>query len=157
MLGKSLTEPLVAKRRDGLLQQIYDLGIELPDGAIEVIAADGLARWVENYPALAADPLLGGIGPVGQTFHQWASSNRHASNWTTSDSREGHIDDIRKLITGDGQRDLHIDGVSGLGKTRLVMEALRGQDYEQLVVYAQAADQFPSDVLPRWKRKGERP
>lgn len=147
VLGKSLNAQLLANRRNALIEKAKDLGITVADGAIEVLGADALARWSERYPALAVSPLLGGIGPGGQTFEQWSSSNRHASNWTPSENRDRHLEDLRNIVTTGDQLDIHLVGVSGLGKTRLVMEALRGQPYEALVVYSPSADAFPVATL----------
>lgn len=67
------------------------------------------------------------------------------TTWAPSASRDREIAALRHVIEDpNGQADVHVDGFSGLGKTRLVMEALRGRPYEPLVVYVSAADQFQS-------------
>lgn len=149
VLGVTLTSTKLTNRRKALREKAAELGITLEDDTLEVITADGLARWAEKYPALSASRVLDGIGHVGQPFDEWSKSNRHASTWISSDSRDAEIDDIRSVISGADQFDLHIHGVSGTGKTRLVMEAVREQPYESLVLYAPAADQFPVAVLGR--------
>ena len=147
VLGASLTPTKINKRRIALIEAAGELGIARADQVIDVVTADGLARWVEQYPALAVSPVLRGIGHIGQTLDEWSRSKLHATVWVTSTSRETQIDAIRQVISGNEQLDLHVDGESGLGKTRLVLEALRGQPYEAIVIYAPAADQFPVAVL----------
>lgn len=154
VLGDSMTSAKIANRRNALREKANELGISLEPDSIEVIGADGLARWVEQYPALAVSPLLGGAGFVGQTFEEWSRSRRHQGEWITSESRQNAIDGIRQVLEGDSQRDIHIDGVSGLGKTRLVLEALRGHALEPLTVYAPAADDFQSPTLALLQAQG---
>ncbi|GAA3310881.1 hypothetical protein [Arthrobacter ramosus] len=147
VLGASLTSTKIDKRRNALIETAVELGIAGADKVIDVVTADGLARWAEQYPALAVSPVLRGIGHIGHTVDEWSRSKLHATSWVTSTSRETQIDAIRQVISGNEQLDLHVDGESGLGKTRLVLEALRGQPYEAIVIYAPAADEFPVAVL----------
>jgi hypothetical protein len=147
VLGDSITSAQTTNRRAALRDMAQGMGIALVDDSIEVIGADALARWVQQFPALAVAPFLGGLGYVGQTFGEWSSSGRHQGEWTPSESRQRAIDGIRHVVESDSQRDVHVDGVSGLGKTRLVMEALRGHAFEPLCLYAPAADQFQASTL----------
>jgi len=142
VLGTTLTPQKIAKRREALVRAAQELGIALADDSIEVLNADNLAEWVENYPGLAVNSVLRGTGAIGQSFEEWARSHQHQTTWVASPIRDAQIQDVREVITGSGQLDVHITGVSGLGKTRLVMEAVRGQQFEPLVVYAPSADQF---------------
>ena len=154
VLGDTLTSAKIANRRTALREKAQELRIALADDSIEVIGADGLARWVEQYPALAVSPFLGGTGYVGQTYEEWSRSRRHQGEWTPSDSRQRAIEGIRQVLESESQRDIHIDGVSGLGKTRLVLEALRGHAFEPLTVYAPAADDFQSPTLAQLQAQG---
>ncbi|WP_294180657.1 hypothetical protein [uncultured Schumannella sp.] len=154
VLGASLTSAKLAARRAKLIEAATELGIADPESKIEIVAADRLAGWIEEYPALAVSPLLRGTGVIGQTLDEWSRSNRHATSWVSSDDRDNKIEAIRNLVSGSDPLDLHLDGVSGLGKTRLVLEALRGQDCEPLVVYSLAADSFPVTVLSQLQSQG---
>lgn len=153
-LGASRTSAMITARRNALVEAATDLGIAVADGMIEVITADSLAGWIEQYPALAVSPLLRGTGAIGQTFDEWSRSNRHTTTWVTSPDRDAQIQALRETISGGTQIDIHLDGVSGLGKTRLVLEALRSQPYEAIVVYSLAADSFPVTVLSQLQAQG---
>ncbi len=147
VLGASLTSQKIRARRDALISAAQDIGINLIEGQIEVLAADGLARWVEKYPSLAVSPMLGGMGQVGQGFDQWSQSIRHSTVWVSSEERDAELADVRRLVEEGQQVDLHVDGASGLGKTRLVLEAMRSEAFERLVVYIGASDAFlPSTI-----------
>lgn len=147
VLGASLTSKKATARRKALILAAKNASIDVIEGQIEVLAGDGLARWAETYPSIAVSPILGGIGHVGQEFEQWSESIRHSTVWVTSADRDAEIADVRQLVSGGEQVDLHVDGASGLGKTRLVLEAMRGEPYEHLVVYVGASDAFLSSTI----------
>ncbi|MFJ3035717.1 hypothetical protein ACIPC2_15010 [Curtobacterium pusillum] len=147
VLGASLTSKKVKARRDALVDAAVSAHISIGEGQIEVLAGDALARWAEQYPSIAVSPILGGIGHVGQGFDQWSQSIRHSTVWVSSTERDAEIADVRKLVESGPQVDLHVDGASGLGKTRLVLEAMRGEAYESLVVYVGASDAFFASTI----------
>lgn len=147
VLGVSLTSAKIDSRRRALVAAARGAGITPAVSAIDVIGADALARWAEQYPALAVSPVLRGAGHIGQTFDEWSRSQLHQTLWVQSPTRHALMETVRDVVSGNEQLDLHIDGESGLGKTRLVLEALRGQACEAIVVYAPAADQFPISFL----------
>lgn len=147
VLGASLTAAKMAARRAKLLEAAQELGIDDAASRIEVLAADTLARWIEEFPSLAVSPLLRNTGVIGQTFEEWSRSIRHTTLWVSSPERDAQIATLRSAIVGGAQLDIHLDGVSGLGKTRLVLEALRGESYEPIVLYSAAADSFPVTAL----------
>lgn len=147
VLGATLASTKVAARKTALVEMAAELGIPNADARIEVLTADHLADWIEKYPALAVSPLLHGTGVIGQTLDEWSRSNRHMTTWISSEERDANIATLRNIVAGGIQLDVHIEGVSGLGKTRLVLETLRGQSCEPIVVYSPAADSFPVTVL----------
>jgi hypothetical protein len=113
----------------------------------EVLNASGLAEWAGEHPALAASPLLRGMGHVAQPFRVWSAQYEATGPWVDTPSRSAMIDEIRKFVVRSDPPDLHVEGVSGLGKTRVVLEAIRGQDFESLVAYMYTADVLPSTLI----------
>ena len=154
VLGASLTSAKIDERRDALKAAVRNLKIDGAEDRVDVISADALARWIEQYPALAVSPLLRASGVIGQTYEGWSNSIRHATAWVSSQERDDVIASLRKTVESATQHDVHVDGVSGLGKTRLVLEALRGMPYEGIVVYCAAADSFPVSVLTQLEMQG---
>jgi hypothetical protein len=154
VLGASLTSAKIAARRAKLIEAATGLGIANAASKVDIIAADRLAGWVEEFPALAVSPLLRSTGVIGQTFDEWRRSIRHATAWVSSPERDAQIATLRATVSGGTQLDVHLDGVSGLGKTRLVLEALRGEDCEAIVVYAADSDSFPVTVLTHLQSQG---
>jgi hypothetical protein len=149
VLGASLTADKVKRRRNALIQEAEQLGIVLKDDSIDVMTADSLAAWAEEYPALAVWPPLGGIDYGAIPFENWSASNNHATTWVPSESRADVQQAIRDLLTVDTYLDMRVMGVSGMGKTRLVMETLREADRQPLVVYLPSADLVAAQTLNR--------
>ncbi len=144
----------VADRRKAIMEELATQGITTAAGDVEVLIADNVARWAEEFPALAVNPLIGGTGQFGLTFDQWSRSSGHTTSWFSSAARDAQIDEVRQIINGRVSQDVHLDGDSGLGKTRLVMEAARGQEWEPILLYVPAADDFPVSSLTHIQGQG---
>ncbi|WP_286932958.1 hypothetical protein [Microbacterium sp.] len=153
-LGRSLTPAKIAKRKAALEDAARSVGITVDAGTIEVLNADHLARWAEVYPAVAISPLIRGIGIIGQTFDEWSASVSHKTTWVASEARDKQIESLQEAIQSGDESGVHVEGVSGLGKTRLVMEALRGQPNQGLVIYVPSEDQFTPAVLSQLQTQG---
>lgn len=149
MLGAASNDRKIRDRRAALVEKATELGIPNADQRIEVLDANSLARWIEEHPTLAVSPLLGGIDTVATNFAGWAASNRHNTKWVSAASRDDLRTEIATIITGQSQLDLHIEGPSGLGKTRAVLEAFRGTPFESVVLYVNAADDLDPSLIPR--------
>ncbi len=154
VLGKSITPQQVDERRQALEATADELSIERFADQFEVLNGDRLARWAEEFPAVASSPIIRGMGIIGQTFEEWSNSVVHRTAWVPSPSRTSQIEALRNAIQSGDELGIHVEGVSGLGKTRLVMEALRGQDNQALVVYIPSEDQFEPVVLSLLHQQG---
>lgn len=154
VLGRSLAPNLIATRKARLEKVARAFGVKVIPGRIEVLAGDSLARWAEEFPAVASSPSIRGMGTIGQTFGEWSDSVSHTTTWVPSEAREKQIVDLREAIQSGDESGVHVEGVSGLGKTRMVMEALRDQPNEALVVYVPSEDQFPPAVLNHLQTQG---
>lgn len=147
VLGADINSAQVGRRRDALRDEASKLGIKLTDDSIEVLNASDLAEWAQSRPSLAVSQLLGGIRGSAEDFNEWATSGGSATQWIETPERQGVIDAVRNVVGTSRQAALHVEGVSGLGKSRTVLEALRGQSYEALVVYVRVADTFPANLI----------
>jgi len=154
ILGVSLPANQIASRKAAIEEKLVELGISVQADTVEVLTADHLARWTEDFPALAVSPLLSGVDRPGQTFDEWSRSIRHTTTWVSSAERDQQIAELRDIVMNGQQVDVHLDGVSGLGKTRLALEAVRGQSFEAVVVYAPWADQFPVAYVNQLQAQG---
>lgn len=154
VLGRSLTPEKIATRKEALEDAVRSLGIAIEADTIEVLNADHLARWAEVYPAVAISPLIRGIGIIGQTFDEWSASVSHKTTWVASEAREKQLESLQEAIQSGDESGVHVEGVSGLGKTRLVMEALRSQPNQALVIYVPSEDQFTPAALSHLQTQG---
>jgi hypothetical protein len=149
VLGKAMEPYLVSDREKLLREKAGSLGYNATDDRIIVVDGNQLARWVEKYPSLAVSRLLKGIGQSAAIdFASWTNKQPHQSSlWIPSPPR----DDLRNTVLtflGQSERlDLRIEGASGVGKTRGVLESLRGSKYEQLILYVGSGDDFNASTI----------
>lgn len=102
----------------------------------------------------AVSPLLGGIAHVAVNFAAWSASTGLTETWAANSSAVEVAVAVDKLVSGTDAVALHIEGVSGMGKTRAVLEALRGKSCEPLVAYVHAADALPPNLVYQPHRQG---
>jgi hypothetical protein len=138
-LGAALTDKKLAKRLKALREQAVVDGLPDDGATFAVLDANMLARWATQHPAIALSPLFRGMGPLVMGFDAWSRSIAHRSSWTADPDRQVQLTAIRSAISDPAVKDLRVEGDSGVGKTRLVMEALRGSEFSSLVVYLQQA------------------
>jgi hypothetical protein len=153
VLGADLTDTQVRNRRVALEEEAAELGIDVQFGMFQILNGSDLAAWTEEHPALAVSPLLHGIDNVAHPFAEWSASNRLTGPWVDAPSRDSITEAVREFVTGSNMVDLHIEGVSGIGKTRAVLEAIRGQDFEPLVAHVYAADVLPPTLIHQLQTK----
>jgi hypothetical protein len=142
VVGKALTPQKVEARRKALLEEAAVLGLSTDPERYRVYDANLLAAWLSEFPALAVRQLLGGGQGGAYDFEYWSSLQWHQWAWTATAARDAEIAQIRADLDAGRPVGLRVSGVSGLGKTRLVMEALRGTAWEPLVAYVPSADEL---------------
>ncbi len=147
VLGVALTPQKIANRTKALYAEAQALGLSTAEGTYEVLDANMLARWSEEYPSLAVSPLLRGPGQLATDFKTWSDSNRHTSRWVATPERNELMENLRTAASNQSAPDIRVDGVSGLGKTRFVMEALRGTPLECLVAYIGDAEKLGPELV----------
>lgn len=115
---------------------------------VEVWGTGELAAMAERYPSLCMD--LGNRsldGPL-MTFDSWASNADMGPPMVWSADLQTVAERIRCLLTGDEVQHVRIIGEPGLGKTRLALEALRGDErLSSAAVYAAQASDFQESRL----------
>lgn len=148
VLGADLNDLKVRNRRKALVEEAKALGITLAsDDAIEVLTASDLAEWIELHPSLAVSNLMGGVRGAVEDFAEWSGSDGAATTYVESDARKQTVKTIQDFVVGSETASMRVEGVSGLGKSRIVLEALRGQLYEAIVIYIREADKFPVSLI----------
>ncbi|MDR3487382.1 MAG: hypothetical protein P4M05_21060 [Bradyrhizobium sp.] len=80
---------------------------------------------------------------------QWADRAEMRPEFVAAPEQQRSIDDLRAAIRSDSQGAIHVWvlGEPGIGKTRLVLEALRTEDLSVLVLYADKATKIDGSVI----------
>ena len=142
LCAHSYTPAQIDARRARIREALRDAGMTISDDQVDFRDADQIALWANRHPSVAVwvkeQTEPGTIGP----FRSWSSWAR--------DDRPPWVEDERLPVFGDRLRDLlaeprqivRVVGPSGVGKTRLVFEALGHAEEEaglcpsDLVMYA---------------------
>jgi hypothetical protein len=133
----ALPDNLIEDRRKRVADKAKELGLLAADDPqrIRVYDANAIARWSSQFPSLAVSQVAGGPGQGAIDFDSWSKKGPYQSRWTPDDARDIAITDIRRHIKSPGAIEMRIQGESGIGKTRLVLEALRDEELRSLVAY----------------------
>ncbi|WP_445258532.1 hypothetical protein [Nocardioides aurantiacus] len=154
VLGKAMESKLLNARKAKLVKKAAELGL----GSLSVRVLDGnqLARWVESVPALAVARVLGGVGHVAIGFDSWEQKSVHQPAWVESEERAETTRVIRAFLASQSAPDLRVEGPSGIGKTRAVLESLRSPQYESTVLYIGDAADLPPAFIEQLIRQERR-
>ena len=134
----------VEARRAGIREAIRGAGITIDDDRIEFRDADQIAAWVNHHPSVAAwvrERTQPGLQGPFRSWSHWAGRNEHdCSPWIEDERLAVLRGDLRERVA-EPRSVIRVVGPSGVGKTRLVLEALRPSDDDDsvlsdLVLYA---------------------
>lgn len=110
------------------------------DEKIDILGASQIAEFIERYPGIVALLTPNSIHDAW-TIDEW-QMNAHMSNvFESSDEQTCLINEIRTALSG-AQKHLRILGEPGLGKTRVVLEAVKEENLAPLVLYLQDGAEF---------------
>lgn len=135
VLGVSLSPKLLERRRVAILKKAEELGLNIGGDWLHVRDANALARWISLYPSLAVSRVMGGPGSYPTDFATWADSRLGRMEWAPDEARQDTIQAIRSALSRHSSIDLRVEGAPGVGKSRLVLEALRHEGLAPLVTY----------------------
>ena len=96
---------------------------------IRIYPAEKIAIWCNQHAACITyvQACVGGSLPLGlKTWGQWKSHSDNVSAYVPNETLEAYMAQIQKAALEPGTA-FRIQGLSGLGKTRLVFEAFRPQ------------------------------
>lgn len=148
-VGADLNDRLLATRKLKVFEKAVELGVltKAEEGRIRVYGASALARWVSQYPALAVSRVMGGPGGAAVDFDYWSRSRVHQTQWTPDHLRQEFAATLIADLFSDAVIEIRVQGDPGVGKTRFVMEALRGTGLESLVAYVANASELTGELL----------
>ncbi len=107
--------------------------------------AGDIARWASEHLAITLlSHFERQIGDL-MRFETWADDPKHQIPFQPEERRTQIINKIKEMIQNGSQLySVRIEGLAGVGKTRLAMESLRIPNLTERVLYAI----FPSEILP---------
>lgn len=122
-----------------LLTLLSACGYTSPD--VQILGQTQILGLISTFPSLAMS--LKGISPGRLiTLDNWRNDPLMQPKFTGGEKQTAFIETVRGLIGDSGIGHIRVCGEPGLGKTRLVLEALNTEEYSSLVIYSPD----PSDV-----------
>ncbi len=113
---------------------------------VEVWSQEHLIGLTSNYPSLCLK-IAGRDSLEFQSYASWAMSSEMSLPLHLGEEQERLIEEIRACIRSDTVRHIRVIGEPGLGKTRLVLEAMAMEDLAPLVVSVPHAEDFQRSQL----------
>ena len=151
------TQQKIETREQAIHKALRGAGLSVPPERISFRDADKIAEWVNSHPSVAlwVQETLQLASPRRfASWHQWRSRSEHSVPWVEDLRLPGLRSVIHERLTQPGKF-LRVVGLSGVGKSRLCMEALGGASSDSmakrplrdLVMYA-VQPEVPERVLP---------
>ena len=139
LCAHSYTHQQIQAREERIRAVLRGAGILIADERVDFRDADQVASWVNRHPSVAAwakewtEP--GAVGAFRSWSH-WASRPEHDGSPWSEDER---LPNLRgSVLEGVAQlrRVFRVVGPSGIGKSRLVLQALEPSDEEETLGYS---------------------
>lgn len=142
--GYDLTPLQHSDTRQNLEELFRTCGYSNP--TVEVIGQGQLVGLFSSYPSLCIE-LLDRVDFIFQTVDGWKKNEDMTSDLQLSDSQKTFIEDIRSAIRGAEFQHIRVVGEPGVGKTRLVLEAMSADDLSFPAIYVPVAEDFQKSNL----------
>ena len=167
LCAQRYVQEAIEKRRKSILKALRDAGMTVRDDQVLFREAEQIAGWANCHPAVAIwvkeQTQPGTIGPFRSWLH-WAGRSEHEGSPWVEDDRlpklSGHLQERVAKPHGIAR----VVGLSGIGKTRLVLQALGHTEegdssLSHIVLYADASESDSAavnDVVQAWSDMGAR-
>jgi hypothetical protein len=113
----------------------------IPQSRAKIIFGSSIARWVCRYPAVAARAEFRRNIPEFIPIEKWLNLPQFSNPFRADEPRNETIRHVRTFLDSESlEAALRLEGRPGVGKTRLVLEAVRTPEYGSRVLYAMDAD-----------------
>lgn len=147
--GLNVADAGVQSRRKALIAKAVELELLTEDQGdrLRVYDANAIARWASVYPGLAIHPILEGVQVGAIDFERWRASRVHVHAYSADEVRASQIGDLRARLEEANAVDVRLQGDTGIGKTRLALEALDDPRYRSLVAYIDDESQVGGGLI----------
>jgi len=145
--GHDLTPEQRNDSRQQIALVLAEVGVEGYEDLVEVLGASQVAEFAERYPGTAS---LLAVDPIQEAWvlDEWQRDAHMANLFEASPEQNQLIAQIRAGLQKETKH-FRILGEPGLGKTRIVLEAVKDVDIAPYVLYIQHGSQFGQTRLFR--------
>lgn len=136
------------KSREKALNEAFVACNQPPKGIL--FTAAEIADWLSDYPTIAADFLRFRMPDDLITFEQWdtLAEMRSGIEFQINDKRQALVDTISEILnTFERPISIRLSEIDGIGKTRLILEAIRTSGMQNLTLYAVTPEAVPEDFF----------
>lgn len=142
---------LTPQQRNKACEQIVSVleSVGAPDyrNLVDVLGASQLSSFAERYPGIAAQLTYDSIQEAW-VFDEWDRDAHMTNSFKLAPAQAELIDQIRAGVEGNTKH-IRVHGEPGLGKTRMVLEALRAPHIAPSVLYLCHGSKFGQTALFR--------
>ena len=142
---ESPSESMLADRMEGLQEAFEEASY--PDADVDVIIGEQLTQEINKYPALVTG--LVSSFEAAEDIDTWSRTTDISSieSYVEVLTRTEFIESIRARVESDDSESIiRVTGLPGIGKTRLVFEAVSHEEIEHRVLYTDAERFRGSDL-----------
>lgn len=127
-----------------VLAAAQKLKVPIEEGQLKILTGVTLATLIQSIPALAAGVLE--LEMYLLRFDDWAGEDPFRNPYQTDTNLEARLGELRSMLNVPRAR-VRIVGSPGNGKTRTVLEAIRGTGMEAITLYAHQPQEVPGQLL----------
>ena len=145
--GLDLTPEQRNDSRELIAELFAEAGFPNMNARIEVFGQCQIASYFERYPSLRLT-LMGGSDEDFLTVSEWSQHAHMSNQLVLSEDQTKLVGLLREKLQGETKH-IRILGEPGIGKTRLVLEAVRTEEIAPSVLYVQHGARFSLTKLFR--------
>jgi hypothetical protein len=134
---------------DDIAKELQKHAIKVDDGQVLFITGDAIARLLQTFPGLVAR-FLGWDMPLVD-LDEWSSFRSLSNPFQVDDDLQQTMENLRGQLERSGSI-TRVVGAAGDGKTRLVLETLRGSFLAAGVLYARDVSEISPALVAHLKR-----
>jgi hypothetical protein len=142
--GHDFTPQQQSRAKTALRQLFKACGYKRP--RVDVLGQSQLLGLLASFPSLVLE-LLGSGDLSFQNLDSWKARNDMTPSLHLAAPQSEMIERIRAALRGTDYQHVRVLGEPGIGKTRLVLEALSAEDLGPAVIYVAHAEDFQRSRL----------
>ncbi|MBI5484919.1 MAG: hypothetical protein HY888_10720, partial [Deltaproteobacteria bacterium] len=144
VFGHDLTPQQQSDAKKNLVNLLVTVGYASP--VVEVIGQSQLMGLLVPYPSLCLE-ILGRADLQFQTVDAWKTNDDMRPDFKPGAARTQFIEDIRSVLFADCFQHLRVIGEPGIGKSRLILEAVSSENLAPTAIYLANGEDFQKSAL----------